>query len=128
MLRSAAFLRTYVGLLCVAVLVMRMGGAHLHLCFDGSDPPASVHLTDDDAYHEGAGADGVHDDVDVSLLSVAVGQKPGGSIELPALIAAIFILLSVPLVRGAAPPRGRTPFLIPSPIFRFQPPLRGPPF
>ncbi len=127
MLRSAAFLRTYVGLLCVAVLVMRMGGAHLHLCFDGSEPPASVHLTDD-AHHEGAGASGVHDDVDVSLLSVAVGQKPGGSIELPALFAAILILISVPLVGGAAPPRGRTLFPIPSPIFRFQPPLRGPPF
>ncbi|MEO8467260.1 MAG: hypothetical protein ABI640_18190 [Gammaproteobacteria bacterium] len=119
--------RTLVGLLCVAVLVTRVAGVHLHLCFDGSELPASVHLTED-AYQERAGVSGVHEDVDVSLLSVAVGQKPGSSIELPALIAATLVLFSVPFVGSAPLPRGRVQLLIPSPIFRFQPPLRGPPF
>lgn len=31
---------------CLAFLVMRIGGAHLHHCFDGSEPENAVHFAD----------------------------------------------------------------------------------
>jgi hypothetical protein len=32
--------------LCIAILVMRIGSAHLHLCMDGQEPPASIQFGD----------------------------------------------------------------------------------
>ena len=126
MLRSSTFVRTCVGILCVAALVMRVGGAHLHLCLDGSEPPASVHLSEDDVHHHGAGASNPHHDIDVSLTSVAMGK--GSKIELPVLILATLVAFIVPVVGGTPVPHERTQFQIPRQIFWFQPPLRAPPF
>ena len=126
MLRSPTFVRACAGILCIALLLSRMGGAHLHLCLDGSEPPASVHLNDDDVHPRDAGASDTHHDIDVSLTSVAMGKD--SKIELPALLLAMLVAFIVPVVGGTTVPHRRTQFLIPKPIFRFQPPLRAPPF
>ena len=56
---------------CFAVLFAAQSHAHLHYCFDGQEPPVSVHLADGiDAGHEHEGHgddDGDHDDRDVEL-------------------------------------------------------------
>jgi len=63
-------------LLCflAAFLVARLSGAHAHLCFDGKEPPAAVHLTDG-AYgdrHPHESSD--HDDRNVDLLGSAYAK------------------------------------------------------
>jgi hypothetical protein len=60
--------------------------AHVHLCFDGQEPPASVHLSDKSGHHDGvrpldevAGFghytdDADHDDVDLDLENPALAK------------------------------------------------------
>lgn len=114
-------------LLCIAILVVRVGGAHLHLCLDGQEAPASVHLADDGLHHDAADAtDAGHHDVDLDLGNEDLLAKLT-KIDLPgiALLVVVFLLLSAfhrtradfpdPLLCGA----GRRVHL--------RPPLRGPP-
>ena len=52
--------------------------SHVHYCFDGSEPPAAVHLVDstahhhDDAGHSDDGTD--HDDLDVDVANQALAK------------------------------------------------------
>jgi hypothetical protein len=97
--------------------------AHVHLCFDGKEPPASVHGVDGHGHHE-LEPDGDHDDLDVDLQDRALAKsfKP----DLPALATSALCVL--PLSRrsaitavtaaGAGPPTVR-PFS--------RPYLRAPP-
>lgn len=128
MFRSRLFARTCITLLCITVLVMRVGGAHLHLCLDGSEPSVSVHLTDDaglDDSHAGVGQ--AHHDQDVSLSGEVLAKKMDAALQLPALFAALVLLFVVPLVLVRVAPRDRTSLIHPIPIFRIRPPLRAPP-
>jgi hypothetical protein len=36
----------WIWLLCIVLLAVRMSGAHLHLCFDGAEPPFAIHAGD----------------------------------------------------------------------------------
>jgi len=128
MIRSRLFVRACIALLCITILVMRVGGAHLHLCLDGSEPPVSVHLTDDaglDASHVGAGK--THHDQDVSLSGEVLAKKLDGALQLPVLLIAAVLLFLVPLVSVPVVPRDRTTLIHSIPIFRIRPPLRAPP-
>lgn len=128
MIRSRLFVRACITLLCITVLVMRLGGAHLHLCLDGSEPPVSVHLTDDarvNGSHTGVGQ--AHHDQDVSLSGEVLAKKLDAALQLPALLAALVLLFVVPLVLVAIVRRDRTLLIHPIPIFRIRPPRRAPP-
>jgi hypothetical protein len=128
MIRSRLFVRTCITLLCITVLVLRVGGAHLHLCLDGSEPPVSVHLTDDAGLNDPhAGVGQAHHDQDVSLSGEVLAKKLDAALQLPVLLAALVVLFVVPLVLVTIVPRDRTSLVHPIPIFRIRPPLRAPP-
>ena len=111
-------------LVCGAVLFARLGSAHLHLCLDGSEPAASLHVTDP-GHHADHHSDPGHDVRDVSLLDDALTKSGKSGFDLPLLLAAswLAILLFARLRITAAdpPPPPTSP-----PRFR-RPPLRGPP-
>lgn len=65
----------FAALLCLALLMVRVGGSHLHLCFDGTEPPASYHVVDVDPHHESPGANVAHQDADVAV-SADMYSKP----------------------------------------------------
>lgn len=124
MRRESRFQTWLLALLCVALLLGRVNGAHLHLCLDGSEPPASLHLseTGHDADHHN---DTAHDDVDVTLPGDAASKPAKLSLDLPLLVLALLLLR---LPRTAAPRlrnRGR-PAHTTDPLL-LRPPLRGPP-
>jgi hypothetical protein len=133
MARSPILLRLCLASVSIAVMAMPVSAAHLHLCFDGSEPPATLHSVEDGVHHSGglhdqaAGADIVHHDVDVSLASSALAKKLDVSYELPGLIAAAFVVLRMPLSEAAVSPPDRAATLIPAPQLRLLPPLRAPP-
>src|ERR1700748_2865001 len=85
--RPTLLVRTCLTVLCIAILAMHVSGAHLHLCFDGGDPPASVHLTADvDGQVADKNAGKPHHDSDVSLSGEAVAKKLDSAAALPALL------------------------------------------
>ena len=110
-------------LLSVTLLVTRIVGNHLHLCFDGAEPPVSMHTIDVDEHHS---SDTTHDDQDVQLPSATI-VKHSGHTDDPLLL---FVLLAcvlwvvtpqrAPIHRRSCVPRLDTSFV-------YLPPLRGPP-
>jgi hypothetical protein len=60
--------------------------AHIHLCFDGQEPPASVHLSDASGHHDGVrpadqldgfghySDDADHDDFDLDLANPVLAK------------------------------------------------------
>ena len=114
-------------LLCVAVVALRIGGSHLHLCFDGGEPPLSLHLADSGQHHGDGAATAPHTDQDVSIGSEALVKKNSAVLDFTALAFAFTLFLFF-LPRLRDPPPG---FLVPlrlSPArTRLRPPLRGPP-
>ena len=113
-------------LLCGIMLFGRSAGIHLHLCFDGSEPPASLHF-EDAGHHAEHQAGQVHNDLDLSLAFDAVAKVVKLGLDLPALLVVLLLLLP-PLLRDArrtARPRPAAVAL--PPIHLLRPPLRGPP-
>lgn len=83
-------------LLCLALIMVRVGGAHLHLCFDGTEPPASYHAFDDSVHHELPDVSVMHQDADVALSGVMY-SKPGKSAgDLYVLLFAIALAWTAP--------------------------------
>jgi len=111
-------------LLLLLALVFR-GGLHLHLCFDGSEPPVSVHAADHVTHHAEV-SDLSHEDADVFLGGSAPPRMDDPGVQAPALLAA-FLVVVLLLLPGSAPrPSGR--WFLPSPApLRSRPPCRGPP-
>jgi hypothetical protein len=131
MTRPNPVLRVWLAIVSLAIVAMPVNGAHLHLCFDGGEPPATVHsMQDGGVHHEDGGdgaADSVHHDLDVSIPSSALVKKFKGSGDLPALIAAAFVLFRVPAVDAAVPAPDRAAMRVPRPLVRILPPSRAPP-
>lgn len=71
-------------------LLVSFSGAHGHLCFDGQEPPVSVHM-DMLGEHTEHAADEQHVDADVDLLSQPLLAKLT-KIDLPLLLAAALLL------------------------------------
>ncbi len=111
-------------LICAALLCTRLGGAHLHLCLDGSEPPASLHVTD--SGHHADHHDGqAHDDLDVSLVGDAPTKSGKSGFDLPLLLAALWlvtVLFTRLRITAADSPQPSA-----SPPRFCRPPLRGPP-
>ena len=127
MTHSSRHHRSFAALLCLALLMMRVGGAHLHLCFDGTEPPASFHVFDDAPHHESPGANAAHQDSDVAVTADLYSQskKAADHLLLALLTAAIVALAVIKLPRDYNPRYS-------APAMRdvrelLRPPLRGPP-
>ena len=111
-------------ILCVLVLLPRLGGPHLHLCLDGSGPAISLHTTNGAGDEALLDADDSHQDetVDVATPVISKVWPPGldGVLFLLAIMV-LFIARQImlrPIVLTIARPQ--------VPLF-LRPPLRGPP-
>jgi hypothetical protein len=98
--------------------------AHVHLCFDGKEPPAAVHMDHDGGHAHHGDEQGSHDDVDVDLRDdgVAKSFKPDVPVGAPAVF---FVLPAVVDVHAPPIAEHRTPGGPDPPHIR--PPLRAPP-
>lgn len=113
--------------LCIALLVARISGAHWHLCFDGSEPAAMMHVAESNGHHESAvhHEHGVHhednqheddrhyehgtphNDVDLNLADNGLLKLLGKNLATAMAIVALFALI-VPARRYVpAPHRAR---------------------
>lgn len=125
--RSTTRVRLFVIALCLAVLAPRIAGAHLHLCFDGSEPPLSYHVADSGIHHaDEHGAGDSHSDRDVRVGDNVLAKKSSHEYGAAALwfVFALLLFLLAPARRispSADPPRLRSVF------HWLRPPLRGPP-
>jgi hypothetical protein len=121
-------MRWMIAMLCVALIVLRVGGAHLHLCFDGSEPPMSYHVGDSSIHHTGEhGAEETHSDRDVAIGEDLLIKKPFGDQDLALALFAIAVFLFIlPRVLHSLPRGPHTP-PAPRTTWRLRPPLRGPP-
>jgi len=127
MFRFANRSRFLIATVCVAMFALRVGGLHLHLCMDGSEPPVSFHVEDSGIHHLDEASAGEHADRDLGLASDVVVKKPFGGLDLPlvaAFCALLLFLLARPRVRLAFP---SLPAKVRSVRNRLRPPLRGPP-
>jgi hypothetical protein len=121
--------RRWVWVAAVAVLLAGITNAHahVHLCFDGQEPPTAVHLYDfnDDGDHlQDHGVAPHHEDVDVNLQSQALAKTVKYDLTaIEAVVAWTFVFErqapSVLPARADTPPR-------PAPLYS-HPPLRAPP-
>lgn len=115
-------------LLCVTLIALRVGGVHVHLCMDGSEPPLSVHVADSGVHHLDEADEGdAHADRDVAIASDVVVKKPSGDFDLTLLAAFGALLLFVlarPRQRITFPP---VPARATTARAHLRPPLRGPP-
>lgn len=130
-----SFLRKYksaVLVLCVFVVTLRLLGAHAHLCFDGREPPVTLHITDAiDAHHADEASSGLsasHDDLDVGVASDLLLKRIEASFDMVVLFTAFFLLLAfMPASRHAPVRRDDPPPAPAAALPHFRPPLRAPP-
>jgi hypothetical protein len=105
-------------------LLASWGGAYAHLCFDGQEPPLSMHLQlqhmDELEHHP----DEVHQDMDVEFLQTLIAKL--SKIDLGLLLLAVLTLLLMP--RHQQTISSRYQLLLPHKIPHTWPPLRAPPF
>ena len=128
MLRSRSpFVRVWIALISLAVMAMPVSGAHLHLCFDGGEPPATFHPVEDGVAHDACAASCTHNDKDVSLQSVALAKKHDGALDLPMALTVAVLVTRVPVTTPV--PAFDTHVATPTPlrVARLLPPLRAPP-
>jgi len=127
-MRSLAPVARYVlWLLCAVILVTRISGAHVHLCFDGTEPLVSVHTEESrlDLGHELSGQG--HSDVELSLGGDALVKKAfvAGDLTIALLVAFGVLVMGAASTPKLVSPR-TSPVLLSS-AFLLRPPLRGPP-
>jgi len=117
--------RWVIALFLVAFFVARLTGAHLHLCLDGSEPPAQLHVSDSAEVGHHIDDAQSHDDVDVDALGSVLAKV--AKLDLPAitLTAWCLALLFVVVMRQPASVAVRRSPHRPSRYLR--PLLRAPP-
>lgn len=113
-------------LFAIALLLVRVGEAHLHLCLDGQQHPVAMHVQDAPTHNGVEASPGGHNDVDVDL-SVAPWVKKIGVDEMPVIVfASVLLALLLPISQSTSrPAQFLTPHL--ASAFSLRPPLRGPP-
>jgi len=127
-IRSQTTLRWFVAALCMALLVLRVSGLHLHLCFDGSEPPLSYHLADSGIHHQDEhAAEEPHTDRDVGVADDVLVKKPAYSGDIPFLVFVLTLLLFMIAARRGPGRPNESPARPPRPHPWLRPPLRGPP-
>ena len=116
------FHRKYAYVALLVWLFASLSGMHGHYCFDGKEPPVSVHF-DMVSEHEHAD-EAEHNDFDSKASAFAMLKI--FNLDLPFLAAALCVLLVWPLVRRQAYAIANTPYswLV---VTNLRPPLRAPP-
>lgn len=113
-------------MLLASFIVARTADAHAHLCKDGQEPPASIHLADGSNHPcETADSTGHADDQDVQLTDDGLLKKSNlddSSAPPPAAIVIAFVPFQV---GESLSPTAREPRV--TSTFNLRPPLRGPP-
>ena len=128
---SRSHSKLLVWLVCITLVVMRVGGVHVHFCADGNEPAASVHVGDsglDDLDHpKGAGVDASVFDSDMSVSGDVLVKKFGLDSDLSATAAAFTLLLFfLAIVRSVPVDWGPSLVRVSDPT-QLRPPVRGPP-
>jgi hypothetical protein len=118
---------TWLAALAVLFAGLTNAHSHVHYCFDGQEPPASLHLVDstDHAHevpsHDGDGTE--HDDLDVDVPRQALAKACKH--DLAAITSSLWTLSFTTSPAGALAAGVETP---PTPPPRFHhPQLRAPP-
>jgi len=120
--------RVLIAFVCVAMVALRVGGLHVHMCFDGSEPPMSFHVEDSGIHHVDEVATGdAHADRDLAIASDLVVKKPFADSDLSLLVAFGALLLFLLARPRELLPCSSPPVRIRSTRIRLRPPLRGPP-
>jgi len=106
-------------------LVASLGGMHGHYCFDGGEPPVSVHfdaVSGPDADHDAA--DKMHVDVDTNPAQTTAIKLL--KFDLPFLALALLLVVIWPITRGQFNYFSNTPSSWLT-VTGLRPPLRAPP-
>ena len=127
MSRSRPLLRVLLTLLAFAIAAMPVSGAHLHLCFDGGEQPATLHLAEDGGQHSDPGAHGKHNDADLELGAPAIAKKASAGADLPVLATLAVVLFHVPASSPPVLPQSDDTAVVVFSAYRILPPLRAPP-
>lgn len=115
--------RLLLALLCVSLVGTRVDAAHLHLCLDGKEAPATVRTAPDPARDTGAQAP--HNDRDIVLASDLIGKQSKDNSKQPVALPA-GRMPTVAVAACVAAPVARTPGA-PALSLVVPPPIRGPP-
>ena len=117
---------TWLAALAVLFAGLTNAHSHVHYCFDGQEPPASVHLVDGtDHDHELPGHSGgaEHDDLDLDVPNQALAKAV--KYDLPAIHVLVWTMPSESLPSSALAESVDVP---PAPDPRYtHPQLRAPP-
>jgi len=120
--------RWFIVLLALALLGARLGSAHLHMCFDGTEPAASTHYVDDVGSHDGDSSGmGDHQDFDVSLDQDALVKASKSLFGSLLLAVGLLLFLLLPPSCGPRVAHSRFRLMLPRSPHSWRPPLRGPP-
>ena len=121
----SAFKQICYGAFALLLFAVRSADAHVHMCLDGQEPLASLHVADAGVHHTDAGVQQQHNDKDVKYASDGTFKK-GESADL-LLVATVWSLVNFlsPYTAERPPHVASTPVL---PVRAYlRPPLRGPP-
>jgi len=115
-----------VTLLSVALPLVWIAGAHLHLCFDGLEAPVTLHqLADGGAHLDDHSPEERHSDIDLEF-DANLRRAPKNNID--ALASAPTVALAAPGLQSTNFVRTRSaPSSVRSAPRFLQPPLRAPP-
>ena len=73
--------------LCSLLLLAQFSGAHLHLCFDGQEPPIQLHLLDANEGHDETEFSRPHSDEEIVLNGDSSTRNDSLQIDLPPTIS-----------------------------------------
>ena len=112
-------------LLSGVLLLLQVSGAHLHLCFDGQEPPVSLHVLDSGPEHFPGAAYSQHQDEELDSSLASLIKKSLTDLDSPPVSSAAVVLnaassQSLLKIRWDDSP-------VPYNITRLLPPSRGPP-
>ncbi|MEJ1961243.1 MAG: hypothetical protein WDO56_06755 [Gammaproteobacteria bacterium] len=127
MLRSGPFLRAWFTLIALAIVAVPVSGAHLHLCFDGAEAPATFHPVEDGGTHGDPAVDRGHHDTDVSLQGTVLAKKLDAGLDLPTGFLSTRPAVRLPIAPPVIVPRDDVHVPVPIRTARLLPPLRAPP-
>jgi hypothetical protein len=99
-------------------------GMHGHYCFDGAEPPMSVHFDVLDGHDDHSDNIAGHKDLDTKPSQTIAIKVP--SIDINCLSVALLLAIVWPVLRNTHYPLGVTP-LTKSLLTGLRPPLRAPP-
>ena len=125
MRRPPVFRQACYWVLALLLFAVRSADAHVHMCLDGQESRASLHLADGRVHHAGSEADGKHADKDFAYAGDGATKKAetGDSSFLP--VAPTYSDFLFAYAEELPQPLGAV--LPPTTDARLRPPLRGPP-